>query len=432
MQPNEALELKKRHLAPCVNHFYKRPPVIHSGHGVWLVDQDDRKYLDLFSGVSVNHLGHAHPKIVKAISSQAAKLGNLTTIYLTEPALLLAQELANVSPIPDTKVFFCASGSEANETALFLARNHTRKPTVLGLSLSLHGSTFATLSLTGLPFWKGYLDSEDHRVAHAPSPECFRCPVGKNKQTCKAQCVETIDKLLQERSDIGTICLEVLPGNGGILEAPAVFFDQLKAVIIKRQLTLIVDEVQTGFGRTGEMFACQQYGLEPDFITIAKSIGGGLPMGAVLSKSSYYDNFPFPRASTFGANCIVSAAALAFLKELKEADLVNQSKILGAKLKAALGEIQSGWIADVRGLGLMVGVELCYPHENNKNPAPAMADFVLEEMKDLGFLLGRGGAERNVLIWQPPLIITWEQLETAVRALKFVIQRWEAEKANAN
>lgn len=427
LSPTEALNLKRQFLASCVGHFYDQPPVIERGEGVWLYDTTGHRYLDLFSGVSVNHLGHANPELVKAIQRQSEKLSNMTTIYLTEPALRLAKELSEISPIPETKIFFCASGSEANESAVFFATNANKKHGILSLSSSLHGSTNSTLSLTGLNFWKGYLKSPDNRCHHGPSPECLRCPVGKNKSTCSAECTDELDGLLTSNPEIGTLILEVLPGNGGILEAPYIFFDKLKQIIRKHQLTLITDEVQTAFGRTGAWFAFEHYGLEPDIITIAKSIGGGIPMGAVLVKSEIVDQFKFPRASTFGANCIAASSALAFLSEIKRLDLFKHVQHLGEQLKNKLQSIHSPWIAEVRGLGLMVGVELCEPDNNTFSPAIQLTHHILEEMKNNGFLLGRGGGLRNVLIWQPPLIIESSELDASVETFDRILKQWESQ-----
>lgn len=425
LTPSEALVLKRQFLAPCVGHFYDQPAVIDRGEGVWLYDTEGNQYLDLFSGVSVNHLGHANPAIVKAIQIQSEKLSNMTTIYLTEPALRLAKELSEICPIPETKVFFCSSGSEANESAVFFAKNANGKPGILSLSHGLHGSTHATLSMTGLNFWKGYLKNPDNRCHHGPSPECLRCPVGKNKSSCSAECTEKLEEVLSNNPDIGTIILEVLPGNGGILEAPTAFFEQIQEIINKYHLTLITDEVQTGFGRTGTCFASEHYGLKPDIITIAKSIGGGIPMGAVLVRSGIVDQFKFPRASTFGTNCIAASSALAFLSELRKLNIFKHVQHLGDLLKQKLQSIHSPWIADVRGLGLMIGVELCEPESSEFLPAIELTNYVLEEMKNKGFLLGRGGALRNVLIWQPPLIVEWEELVTSVEAFKDILSSWE-------
>lgn len=418
---NESMLQRKRNvLIPCVHHFYENPPVIDHGQGMWLVDTEGRRYLDLLSGVSVNALGHCHPEVVAAIQDQAGRLANMTTIYLTEPMIRLAERLVELGDGRLSRAFFCTSGSEANEMALFLARVKSGRPGVFALKNGLHGNTRATLSVTGVDFWKQYVDPLPE-VRHAEAPYCRRCPLGLQPENCGSACLDAMEKFLIRRPEAcGAVILEVIQGNGGILCPPAAYFHRLQDLVERYRMTLIVDEVQTGLGRTGRFFAYMHHGLKPDIVTLAKSLGGGLPIGAVLTTEAAGGSFGFPRASTFGGNPIVCRAALAVLEVIEREGLVERAAVLGAFFLKRLRALQArhSIIGDVRGLGLMLGIELVRP---DQNPAPRETDWVLNRLKDRGILLGKGGPHRNVLILQPPLIINRMEIQSTLHTLDSIL-----------
>ncbi len=416
------LARKKQYLLPCVYHFYQRPPVIVRGQGVYLHGSDGKAYMDFFSGVSVNHLGHCHPAVTAAICAQAATLCHTTTIYLTEPMLELAERLVAIAPVAGGKVFFCAGGSEANETAAMVAQNYTGRGGYASLLNSLHGNSKLTLSLTGVGFWKTDL-SPLPAVVHGPAPYCYRCPFGLREESCSLECADALEKTIAAAAvPVGCFFLEIIQANGGIVVPPSRWFARLKEILARHRILLVVDEVQTAFGRTGRMFASEHFALQPDIITVAKSIGGGLPMGAAIISEEVAARFTQPRASTFGGNPVVAKAGCAVLAVIDKEDLVANASRLGDVLQTGLRRLQErhACIGDVRGLGLMVGCELV---SADGGPAAKMTDALLEEMKDAGFILGKGGQQRNVLVFMPPLIIDEEGIVRVLQALDGVLQK---------
>jgi 4-aminobutyrate aminotransferase-like enzyme len=416
------LARKKQVLVPCVYHFYKHPPVFVRGEGLYLYDSTGKAYLDFFSGVSVNHLGHCHPAITEAICRQANTLCHTTTIYLTEPMIELAELLVSIAPVKDGKVFFCASGSEANETAAMITQNYTGRGGYIALENSLHGNSKLTLSLTGVDFWKTD-QTPISAVVHGPAPYCFRCPFDQKEESCSLECADALEKIISSaRIPVGTFFLEIVQANGGIVVPPPKWFQRLKEILSRHQLLLVVDEVQTAFGRTGRMFASDHFDLQPDVVTVAKSIGGGLPMGAAITSGSLAERFTHPRASTFGGNPVVAKAGSAVLDTIRKEDLVTHAALMGERLKTGLHQLQKKYaiIGDVRGLGLMIGVELVGA---DKEPATDETDTILEEMKDSGFILGKGGQGRNVLVFMPPLIIDSDGIDATLMTLDTILTK---------
>jgi 4-aminobutyrate aminotransferase-like enzyme len=418
----EILDRKGKHLIPCVYHFYRNPPVLARGEGPYLFDRDGKKYLDLFSGVSVNHLGHCHPAVTRAIREQAATLCHTTTLYLTEPMLDLAEKMVAIAPVDEGKVFFCASGSEANETAAFLARRRTGHNGFAALENSLHGSTALTLSLTGIAFWKTDL-SPVGGVVHAPAAYCYRCPFGKAENTCGLECAGELERVIANaREPVAALFIEIIQANGGIVVPPVKWFNRLKEIIAEQGILLIVDEVQTALGRTGRMFACEHFDLKPDIIAVAKAFGGGLPLGAAIASDDVAAGFSAPRASTFGGNLVAARAGCAVIDTVRGENLIQQAQVKGNLMASGLGELKRRYpvIGDVRGLGLMMGAELV---GENRAADPRLTDDILESMKDKGFILGKAGQGRNVLVFMPPLIVAPADIGRALDALDGILQK---------
>ncbi len=416
------LARKKQVLVPCTYHFYRQPPVLVRGSGLFLYDSEGKRYLDCFSGVSVNHLGHCHPAVTAAIREQAATLCHTTTIYLTEPMLDLAEQLVAVAPVDDGRVFFCASGSEANETAAFIAQHFTGRSGFAALTNSLHGNSKLTLSLTGVPFWKTDI-SPLPEVLHGPAPYCYRCPYERTEENCNLECAEALDDLIGNAGiPVAAMFLEIIQANGGIVVPPAKWFDRLRDILSRHEVLMIVDEVQTGFGRTGRLFASSHFDLKPELITVAKSIGGGLPLGSAIVNGRVAETFTQPRASTFGGNLVAARAGLAALTAIMEEKLPENAMRMGEILQNGLRRLmeQHPVIGDVRGLGLMIGAELV---GEGKTPDPEAADMILEEMKEAGYLIGKAGEGRNVLVLMPPLIIGEEEINGILTTLERVLAR---------
>jgi len=420
--PAAILAKKQRYLIPCMYHFYKDAPQIVRGQGAYLYDSQGQRYMDLYSGVSVHALGHCHPELVETICRQVETLQHTTTIYLTEPIVNLAEALAEVLPRDICRTFFCCSGSEANEGAALLATLHTGRNEFLAFQNGLHGRTKLGMSLTGLAFWR----TDPHPVGgitHVPPPDCPHCPCGQTYGDCQFQCVGAVETAIMTATSgkPAAMFVEPVQGNGGIMVPPPEYFPKLRKLLNKYEILLIADEVQTGFGRTGKLFAMDHWDVVPDIVTGGKALGGGTPVGFFSTTDDIAACYTRPGASTFGGNPVTAQAGLKFLEILQRDALAERSAVLGSRLQKRLKESADKYdtITDVRGLGLMIGVEIA---GRESLSAAECTDRILERMKEAGYLLGKTGSGRNVLTWMPPLISESEALMEAVATLENVLQ----------
>lgn len=414
------IEKKKEFLYPCSHHFYKNPPQIVKGKMQYLYDSQGKKYLDFFAGVSVMNCGHCNDEILDATIKQMKTLQHTTTIYLTEPMVELAEKLAEVLPGDIKHSFFCNSGSEANEGALLLARLFTGKKEFISLNGSLHGRTHLTMSTTSIPMWR--TDPFISDCVH------FALNTWSNSLTEEESAMESlisIEKIINTRGadKIAALIAEPIQGNGGIITPPKWYFKKLKSLLEKNNILLIIDEIQTGFARSGKMFAIDHFDVTPDIITVAKALGNGVPISAFCTNDKISSSFTKPSASTLGGNPVSSATAVAVLKYIQQNNLCTKAETLGLILKNGLKSLQNkhSLIKEIRGLGLMLGAELV---RDNGEPASEEIDFILEELKDRGILLGKNGLGRNTLAFQPPLVINESDinflLEELDRALSLI------------
>lgn len=419
--PDEVLRKKKDYIIPCVYHFYAEPVQLVKGEMQYLYDHTGKQYLDCFAGVSVVNCGHCHPEITKAICEQVTTLQHTCTIYLTENIVNLAERLSQITPGRLQKTFFCSSGTEANEGAALLASIYTGKQEFISLRQGLHGRTKLTMSLTGLSLWRTDT-SPVGGISFAPNAYCYRCPYGKRYPECDMACANEIETIIKTATSgqVAAFIAEPIQGNGGIITPPPGYFKRVKEILDKYNILLIIDEVQTGFGRTGKMFAIEHYGVEPDIMTMAKALGNGTPVGAFTSRPEIADTYTRPGASTLGGNPVTSAAALATIEVLTKNNLTAQAAQLGEYLKQGLAELQKKHplLGDIRGHGLMLGVEMVNP---DKSPASEQLDRILEQMKNRGFLIGKNGPDRNVMAFQPPLVITRDDLDKLLNNLADVL-----------
>lgn len=419
--PDAIIEKKKRFMIPCTYHFYKDPPQIVRGEGVFLFDHTGKRYLDLYAGVSVHALGHCHPELAEAICAQVSTLTHTSTIYLTEPIVNLAEALAGVLPGDLDKTFFCASGSEATEGAALLATLHTGRSELLAFQNALHGRTKLGMSLTGLAFWRTDPNPVGG-VTHVPAPDCANCPCCKTRGACDWECVAAVETAIQTSTSgrPAAMIVEPVQGNGGIVVPPPGYFTRLRDVLGKYGALLICDETQSGLGRTGRKFAIEHWDVVPDIIAGGKALGGGLPIGYFSTRAEIAASYTRPGASTFGGNPVSAVAGATFLRILERDGLVARSAAMGDYLKGKLETLAQNHpvIEEVRGLGLMIGLRL----GAEKSTAAEVTDRVLESMKDAGFLLGKTGPGRNVLTLMPPLIIGQAELDQTVEALEGVLR----------
>ncbi|WP_036696003.1 aspartate aminotransferase family protein [Paenibacillus taiwanensis] len=415
--PEGVLAKRKEYFYPCTHHFYKQPPQIVRGKMQYLYDNEGKSYVDFFAGVSVVACGHCNDRITAKTIEQLQTLQHTTTIYLTQPMVDLAERLANgVLPGELKRTFFCNSGSEANEGAMLLARLHTKRRHFIALEQGLHGRTFLTMGVTGIPMWRSddYLDTG---VAFIPRPYQPDTDI----DTAARRSVEALRELLAAKGDtFAAMIVEPIQGNGGMMVPPDWYFKEVKALLEQHGVLLIADEIQTGFGRTGRMFAMEHYGVVPDILSMAKALGNGVPIGAFATTDQIAASFNRPSASTFGGNPVSSATALAVLDYIEQEGLVERSAQVGGKLIAGLRALQANYtvIADVRGKGFMAGAEL---RGADEQASAELTDLVLEQMKDRGFIIGKNGVGRNVLAFQPPIMMPEEDVEAMLTALEAVL-----------
>jgi 4-aminobutyrate aminotransferase len=411
--------------AQWVTPSYPRPDyklVADSASGVWVTDVDGNVFLDCNAGVAVCSTGHCHPEVVRAIQEQAARLIHMCgTDFFYKLMPELARELDRIVPVPSpTKTHFANSGTEAVETALKLAIHATGREKFIAFFNSFHGRTMGSLSLTSsrvaqrTGFKRQALD-----VVHVPYPNVFRDPfTGKRtdaatvSRVCLDWITERLFKTTTPPGEVAAIVVEAVQGEGGYVPAPREFLHGLRSICDEHGILLIVDEVQSGMGRTGKMFACEHYDLKPDIITLAKGIASGVPMGACVARADLMDWKPGAHASTFGGNPVALAASLKTI-ELLERELVANSASVGAYLQDGLRKLMSKYdcVGDVRGFGMMIGVEFVTDRASNE-AAPELRDRVEMECYRRGLILL--GAGYNTIRWSPPLILTREQVDVAL------------------
>lgn len=424
--------------AKYVTPSYPRPSfklVAKRAQGVWVEDVDGNILLDCNAGVAVCSTGHCHPEIVEAIQKQAAELIHMCgTDYFYSLMPELGKKLDEIVPIKSpTKTHFANSGTEAVETALKLAMYATGREKFIAFFNSFHGRTLGSLSLTSSKaaqrrgFKRQALD-----VVHVPYPNEFRnpfsaddCGDGGAAQGALNWIEQRLFKTTTPPEEVAGIVVEAVQGEGGYVPAPKDFLKGLRRICDEHGIMLIVDEVQSGMGRTGKMFACEHYDVQPDIVCIAKGIGSGLPIGACVARADLMTWKPGAHASTFGGNPVCIAAALKTI-ELLENGLVKNSAEVGDYLKSGLERLQAKYdcIGDVRGMGLMIGVEFVTDRASNK-PAPELRDRVEIECFQRGMIIL--GAGTNTIRWSPPLILTRENVDVALEifedAIKASVQR---------
>ncbi|MFN2512274.1 MAG: acetyl ornithine aminotransferase family protein [Pyrinomonadaceae bacterium] len=412
--------------AQFVTPSYPRPSfklVAERAQGVWVEDVDGNVFLDCNAGVAVCSTGHCHPEVVAAIQKQAAELIHMCgTDYYYRHMPQLAQKLDEIVPVPSpTRTHFANSGTESVETALKLAMHATGREKFIAFFNSFHGRTLGSLSLTSskVAQRKGF-KRQALDVVHVPYPNEFRnpfnaadCGDGGAGQGALTWIEERLFKTTTPPEEVAGIVVEVVQGEGGYVPAPRNFLEGLRRICDQHGIMLIVDEVQSGMGRTGKMFASDHYDMKPDILCIAKGIGSGLPIGVCVARADLMDWKPGAHASTFGGNPVCIAAALKTI-ELLEGGLVRNSAEVGDYLKSELEKLKRKYdcIGDVRGMGMMIGVEFVEDRTSNK-PAPELRDRVEVACFERGLIIL--GAGNNTIRWSPPLILTKENVDVAVK-----------------
>jgi 4-aminobutyrate aminotransferase len=407
------------------------PVVISDASGAIIKDVEGKEYIDCFAGISVVNLGHCHPEVIEAAFSQAKKLVHACTyVYYIPVVAELAERLAQLAPIAPPgppKTFFGNSGAEANECALKLARKFTKKYEFIALMCSFHGRTLGTLSVTGQSGRKKYdMGPYLPGVSFAFPPYCYRCPFGRAYPGCDLLCARSIRDVIEYSTSKGVAAFIAEPvlGEGGIIPPPPEYFKIVKEILDEYGILLIIDEVQTGFGRTGKLFAIEHYSVKPDIMTMAKGIADGFPISACTTREDIGKAFePGDHLSTFGGNPVSAAAALANINVMLREKIPEKAAEKGEYFMKRLNELKEKYkiIGDVRGKGLMIGIELV-KDQVKKTPAVDETRKVRDLCRERGLLIGSGGVKGNVLRIQPPLVITMEQIDKALNILESAIK----------
>jgi 4-aminobutyrate aminotransferase len=403
------------------------PVEVESALGTRIRSTSGEEYLDCFSGISVCNAGHGHPKVIAAAKAQMDQLVHCCTyVYYNPMAGRVAEALASITPGPLRKSFLGNSGAEAIEGAMRLARHYTGRNEFLALSHSFHGRTYASLSITGNgarkrsggPFMPG--------VVFAPAPYFYRCPFGSTTEAeCAERSAEQLAQAIQFQSsgNIAAFVAEPVLGEGGILVPHESYFKRVREILAEHDILFICDEVQTGFGRTGKLFAIEHYGVEPEIMTLAKGIADGFPLGAFIAHPEIADAFtPGSHLSTFGGNPVSCAAALANIGVMQDERLPENSAARGTQLMDALKPLENelALVGEVRGRGLMIGLELV--KDADKTPAVEAAKEVKKRCREAGMLIGVGGTYANVVRLQPPLVLNEEEAAQIIDTLSKVLR----------
>jgi 4-aminobutyrate aminotransferase len=420
------LDRHRRVLPKWVSLYYHEPIALARGEGCWVWDREGRRYLDFFGGILTTISGHAVPEIVRAVQEQAAKLLHSSTVYLIESQIELAERVAELSGIPDAKVFFTNSGTEANDAALMLASAQRRSNQVLALRHSYHGRSFVAVGVTGTRSWKPTSFSPLH-VHYVHGGYRYRSPFGHLPDDAFVEaCVDDLRQVLEVATagDVAAFIAEPIQGVGGFITPPDGMLGRMKEVLDRHGIPFVSDEVQTGWGRTGEHFwGYQAHGVVPDLVTFAKGIGNGLAIAGVVGRAELIDALPAHSISTFGGNPLATAGALANLRYLLDHDLQGNALAMGRRLRSRLERLaaEHELVGEVRGKGLMLGIELVRPGGTTPNPEAAAA--LMEETKAEGLLIGRGGHYGNVLRLSPPLSISAAEIDDGATRLERAFAR---------
>jgi 4-aminobutyrate aminotransferase/(S)-3-amino-2-methylpropionate transaminase len=395
------------------------PIVVREGRGARLVADDGRSYIDAFSGIAVVNAGHVHPKVAEAAKRQIDRYIHCQSYtYHVEPVAELAERLAVLTPGRLQKTFFANSGAEGIEAALRMAKAFTGRREFIALERSFHGRTVGTLSVTGNMGRKTRGGPYLPGVAFAPAPFPYRSRFGSDPEEVAEKAAAAVEDVLRFHTsgDVAAFIVEPVMGEGGIIVPPPSYLRRVKEILDRYGVLLIVDEVQTGFGRTGRLLAIEHFDVEPDILVLAKGIADGFPLSATVARAEIADSLrPGEHLSTFGGNPVSAAAALANIDVMLEEDLPGRARVLGeralTRLMAETRDVPG--VGEVRGLGLMIGIELVTdPVE--KTPDPKRARELRRHCRENGVLIGVGGVDGNVLRVQPPLVIAEEELDTVV------------------
>ena len=408
-----------------VKPLYSEPISIDRGEGGHVWDLEGNRYLDFFGGVLTTMIGHANPAVVAAVQAQAAKVMHTSTLYLCEPMIELAEEIASVSGIPNARVFFTTSGSEANDTAILLATSFRKSNQVLAMRNSYHGRSFTAQAITSHSSWSS-TSLSGLTVNFVQGGYRLRSPFRDlDDEAFTAACVDDLQQVIDMMTsgDVACLIAEPIQGVGGFATPPDGFFGSLHKVLANHGILFVADEVQTGWGRTGEHFwGYEAHDIVPDMLTFAKGVGNGITLAGVVARAEIMDTITVHSFSTFGGNPLSASAGLATLRYVRDNNLQDNASKMGQRLRAALEPVaeRTPWIAEVRGKGLMQAIEMVQP--GTIEPDSGRAGEVLEACKRRGLLVGKGGLYNNAIRITPMLNVSEDEIDEGIAAIVAAIE----------
>jgi 4-aminobutyrate aminotransferase-like enzyme len=412
---------QKELLFPNVTTYYQDALVVDSAKGMFVRDVEGREYLDFFGGILTVSVGHCHPRVTEAVVEQQKKLVHMSTLYATVPQVQLAERLVQIAPMKPAKAFFSNSGTEANDTAVTLAKEATGRTELVVLRHNYGGRGTLALSAVGVKQYRPKVQSEISGIRFAHAPYCYRCDFDLKYPDCGVACAKDLKPLIETTThgEIAAFMAETIMGVGGFIVPPKEYF-QIALPIVKAAGGLFVaDEVQTAWGRTGgKWWGIQQYGVEPDILTSAKGMANGQPIGLTLARSEIAEHARFAQISTFGGSPVSMAASMATLDVIEQEKLLFNSQMMGQALREGLDGLKERFspIGDVRGMGLMQAIELV-KDRGTKEPDAQTTSRLLEATRKRGLLVGKGGTYGNALRIAPPMVVTRGQVDDALRIL---------------
>jgi 4-aminobutyrate aminotransferase len=420
MTKDEIISKQKEYVFNCVTTYYKDPLVVDHAKNQYLCDIEGRQYLDFFGGIVTVGVGHSNPRVTSKIKEQIDKVQHTSPVFITEAMVALAEKMAEIAPGRLKKSYFTNSGSEANEVAIITSRMYTGNMEILALRHSYSGHTQLTKAMTGMATWRK-AGVYPQGIVHAPGPYCYRCPYGLTYPSCDLHCGKDIEEVIKTSTcgAIAGMLAETIQGAGGFIVPPPGYFKIVANIVRNYGGLFIADEVQTGFGRTGKKwFGIEHWEVEPDVMTCAKSMANGVPIGCTITRPEIADAYKGLTISTFGGNPVTSVAAKATIDLIEEDRLMDNAHVVGTYFRQGLEALREkhSLIGDVRGMGLMQGLELV-KDRITKAPATEATAQLMERTRANGLLVGKGGLYGNVIRISPPLNITKGDADVAIGIL---------------
>jgi 4-aminobutyrate aminotransferase-like enzyme len=414
----EIYEKQKKYLVPCVTNYYQEPLILERGKGKYLYDIDGKEYLDFFGGIVTISVGHCDDEITSKTIEQIKRLQHTSTLYPNVRIVSLAEKIANITPGTLQKSFFTSSGTEAIETAILLAQLYTKSHEIIALRHCYSGASLLAMNITAHGNYR-LAETLVPGIKHAHNAYCFRCAFDREYPHCNLECARDVKELIETTTSghPAAFIAEPIQGVGGFITPPKEYFKEVVSIVKSYGGLFICDEVQTGWGRTGEkMFGIEHWGVEPDIMVMAKGAANGAPIGITIATPEVGDALKGSHISTFGGNPVTATAVLATIDVIEKKNLPQNAKEMGDYLRDRLEGLKEKYpaIGEVRGMGLIQGLEVI---RGKKEPAPDLVAQIFEKTKEDGLLIGKGGLYGNVIRITPPLTIERDDIDYAVATL---------------